>query len=93
MESLKVVATITNTGDEAIKILNDPRGPLSKLPTDTFAITDGTGAKPSFTGIKVKYVPKTAASMGAYTTLAPGEFVKVSHNRKSKIQFTIQSVC
>ncbi|PPQ80565.1 hypothetical protein CVT25_001599 [Psilocybe cyanescens] len=88
VESLKVVATITNTGDETIKVLNDPRGPLSKLPTDTFAITDGTGAKPSFTGIKVKYVPKTAATMGAYTILTPGESVQVVHNLGNAYNFT-----
>ncbi|KAH9478705.1 Peptidyl-Lys metalloendopeptidase [Psilocybe cubensis] len=88
VESLNVMATITNTGDEAIKILNDPRGPLSKLPTDTFTITDSTGAKPAFTGIKVKYVPKTAASIGAYTTLSPGESIKVSHNLGEAYNFT-----
>ncbi|KDR79947.1 hypothetical protein GALMADRAFT_92107 [Galerina marginata CBS 339.88] len=88
VESLKVVATITNTGDEKIKVLNDPRGPLSKLPTDTFAITDASGAQPSFTGIKVKYVPKTAATLGAYTVLAPGQSVEVEHELAQAYNFT-----
>ena len=82
VEHLKIVATITNTGDETLKVLNDPRGPLNKLPTDTFVITDAKGAQPSFTGIKLKYVPKTAAALGAYTILAPGEFVAVEHDRR-----------
>ena len=53
VENFKVVATVTNTGDEALKLLNDPRGPLSKMPADTFAITDASGKSPKFTGIKV----------------------------------------
>ena len=82
VEHLKIVATITNTGDETLKVLNDPRGPLNKLPTDTFVITDAKGAQPSFTGIKLKYVPKTAATLGAYTILAPGKSVAVEHDRR-----------
>jgi len=82
VEDLKIVATITNTGDETLKVLNDPRGPLNKLPTDTFVITDAKGSQPSFTGIKLKYVLKTAAALEAYTTLAPGESVAVEHNRR-----------
>ena len=52
---LKVTATVTNTGDETLKLLNDPRGLLSnKLPTQTFQIThQDSGAKPSFTGAVV----------------------------------------
>lgn len=84
VENLKVVATITNTGDETLKILNDPRGPLSPLPANTFAITDANGASPNFTGIKVKYVPEAAIAAGkdAMTVLAPGQSIDVEHNRK-----------
>jgi len=79
------------TAFETLKILNDPRGPLNKLPTDTFVITDATGAQPSFTGIKLKYVPKTAATLEAYSILAPGESVVVEHGRRHhpKIIFPI----
>ena len=89
VEHLKIVATVTNTGDETLKVLNDPHGPLNKLPTDTFVITDATGAQPSFTGIKLKYVPKTAVAVEAYSILAPGESVVVEHNRRyhSKVIF------
>jgi len=82
VEHLKIVSTVTNTGDETLKVLNDPRGPLNKLPTDTFAITDAKGAQPSFTGIELKYVPNTAAALGAFTILAPGESVVVEHDRR-----------
>ncbi|TFK34427.1 deuterolysin M35 metalloprotease [Crucibulum laeve] len=90
VEALKVVATITNTGDETLKILNDPRGPLSKLPTDTFAISEASGARPAFSGVKAKYVPKTAAAAGesAYTILAPGQQIKVEHNLAEAYNFT-----
>lgn len=81
VENLKLTTTLTNTGDETLKILNDPRGPLNKLPTDTFAISAGSGATPSFTGIKLKYVPSTAVKLGAFTVLAPGESVAVDHDR------------
>lgn len=84
IENLKVVATITNTGDETLKILNDPRGPLSTIPTNTFAITDAEGVSPVFTGVKAKYVPQVVINEGkegSFTVLTPGQSVKVEHNR------------
>ena len=30
VDNLKIVTTLENTGDETLKLLNDPRGPLSK---------------------------------------------------------------
>lgn len=58
VDNLKIIATVTNTGDETLKLLNDPRGPLNKLPTESFLIGhDGTGATPAFTGVKVCILP------------------------------------
>jgi peptidyl-Lys metalloendopeptidase len=82
VENLKLVATVTNTGTETLKILNDPLSPLSKLPAKTFTITDASGRSPIFTGIKVKYVPSAAIAAGAFTVLAPGESVNVEHDCK-----------
>ena len=82
VEQLKIVATVTNTGDETLKVLNDPHGLLNKLPADTFVITNAKGPQLSFTGIKLKYVPKAAAALEAYSILAPGESVVVEHNRR-----------
>jgi len=93
VEHLKIVATITNTGDETLKVLNDPRGPLNKLPTDTFVITDAKGAQPSFTGIKLKYVPNAAAALGAYTILAPGKSVAVEHDRSYLLRSSFSVCC
>ncbi|KAF4622412.1 hypothetical protein D9613_009121 [Agrocybe pediades] len=89
VEDLKVVATLTNNGAEAVKILNDPRGALSKMPTDTFSITDAAGSVPSFSGVKVKYVPEHAAKIGAYTTLKPGESIEVEHHLGHAYNFTL----
>lgn len=53
LNNLKIIATVTNTGDETLKVLNDPRGPLSQMPTETFAISHDSGAVPAFTGVRV----------------------------------------
>ena len=54
VDKLKVVTTVTNTGDETLKLLNNPLGPLSKMPTNTFAIiNEQSGGLPRFNGIKV----------------------------------------
>ena len=82
VENLKVVATLTNTGDEALKILNDPLSPLSTLPAETFSITNEKGQSPEFVGIRAKYVPEVAIAVGdeAVTKLAPGESVSFEHD-------------
>lgn len=79
---LKVVATLTNTGDETLRLLNDPLSPLSRLPANTFAISNPNGAAPAFVGIRAKYVPEAAVAIGndAITTLAPGKSISVEHN-------------
>ena len=53
--NFKVLATIlmTNTGDETLTLLNDPRGPLSKIPAETFSIVHESGDVPEFVGVKV----------------------------------------
>ncbi|KAI0785486.1 hypothetical protein BC629DRAFT_521998 [Irpex lacteus] len=90
VNNLKITATVKNTGDETLKLLNDPRGVLNKLPTEAFRIThDETGASPAFTGVKVKYVPHTAATRGkSFTVLAPGEEVSVEHDLSTTYNFT-----
>ena len=85
VENLKVVTTLTNTGDETLKLLNDPRGALHTLPANTFAITNDSGASPSFTGVKVKYSLTNAAKLtdpSVFTVLEPGKSVSVTHDRK-----------
>ncbi|KAF5379072.1 hypothetical protein D9615_005979 [Tricholomella constricta] len=90
VDNLKVKTTITNTGDEILKVLNDPNSPLSKLPAHTFIITDANGASPAFTGIKAKYVPAAAIATGkdAVTVLAPGQSVEVEHDLSEAYNFS-----
>jgi peptidyl-Lys metalloendopeptidase len=82
-ENLKVLVSLVNDGPDAVNVLNHPQGPLSKLPTNTFSITDSKDAsiEPQFMGIRLKYSPEKAAKAGDYTTLAPGEVLTMEHYR------------
>ena len=53
MEDLKVTTAITNTGNETLKLLNDPCGVLNPFPDNSFS--DPTGSRPSFNGAKVNH--------------------------------------
>ncbi|KAM5544050.1 hypothetical protein V8D89_002236 [Ganoderma adspersum] len=91
VENFKVVVTLTNTGDETFKLLNDPRRALHALPANTFAITSGSGASPRFTGVKVKYSLDYAAQLtdpSVFTVLAPGQSVSITHDLSSAYDFT-----
>lgn len=73
---------ITNTGDETLKLLTDPRTPLSPFATNTFVVTNTQGVYPDFTGVKVRYIPEVSATSeesSSFTVLAPGASVEVSH--------------
>ena len=54
-QNLKVTVTIINTGDEALKLLNDPRGVLSSFSEDSFIVTNANGTHPSFGGASVNH--------------------------------------
>ncbi|KAM5535102.1 hypothetical protein V8D89_011188 [Ganoderma adspersum] len=91
VENLQVFTTVTNTGDETLKLLNDPNGVLSPLPADTFTITTDDGASPSFTGVRVKYSPHRAAKLtdsAVFTVLEPGATVSLAHDISSAYNFT-----
>lgn len=80
VDSLQVTAILTNSGNETVRILKDPRGILSEHPANKFSIFNTEGSQPSFDGIEVKYVPEVAAKAGYHVALSPGQFVKVTHN-------------
>ena len=84
IEHLKLIATVTNVGNETLKLLKDPRSPLSNSqPTDKFGIVNRAGDMPSFDGIVTKYNPSEAAfaqSEEAFIVLGPGNFVDIEHN-------------
>ena len=54
--NLKVTTTVLNTGDETLRLLNEPQSVLSpELITDVFSISKhDTGASPDFHGISVR---------------------------------------
>ncbi|KAG8737889.1 hypothetical protein FRC11_001796, partial [Ceratobasidium sp. 423] len=43
VDGLIVKATLKNTGDVTLKLLNDPRSVLSKAKTNTFSISSASG--------------------------------------------------
>jgi peptidyl-Lys metalloendopeptidase len=90
VENLVLITNISNTGNETLKLLNNPQGPTSKTPTNKFDIRSSAGERPLFTGIEVNYDPFKAANTGdhdAFTVLAPGESISVEHDcRYSYVQ-------
>ena len=59
VNNLKITATVKNTGDETLKLLNDPRGVLNQLPTEAFRIThDDNGDSTAFTGARLRSMIK-----------------------------------
>ncbi|CAE6395833.1 unnamed protein product [Rhizoctonia solani] len=90
IDGLTVKATLKNTGDITLKLLNDPRSILSKVNTNTFSISSASGI-PRFTGLKVRYVPSRAAQStetSAFTTLARGQTIEIDHNLAGTYNFT-----
>jgi peptidyl-Lys metalloendopeptidase len=54
VSNLKVTTTVTNTGDEMLTLLKDPRGVLDTFPAESFAIQHETsGVSPGFIGARV----------------------------------------
>ncbi|PIL33833.1 hypothetical protein GSI_03539 [Ganoderma sinense ZZ0214-1] len=91
VENLQVVATLTNTGDETLKLLKDPNSVLHTMPADTFAIATEDGASPSFVGVRLKYSPiqtSRSTDAAAFVILAPGASVSVTHDLSSSYDFT-----
>ncbi|KAJ6532388.1 peptidyl-Lys metalloendopeptidase [Mycena capillaripes] len=91
ISALHVVATLVNTGDVELKLLNDPRTVLHTFETDTFSITDPTGNSPSFKGLVAKYVPETVLARNqdsSFTVLAPGASIDITHDLSKAYNFT-----
>jgi len=91
VQNLKVVTTVTNTGDETLKLLKDPRCVLSGAPTHSFTITNAVGSSPDFRGIAVKYVPSTVVNNNkdsSFTVLSPCQSIDVTHELGSAYDFT-----
>ncbi|KAG8789538.1 hypothetical protein FRC12_013387 [Ceratobasidium sp. 428] len=83
VDNLRVAATVSNTGSETLRLLRDPRSPLSQYPTETFGVVNSKGGRAAFSGMKVRYSPEGVAKAGLPNTiveLKPGESVTIEHN-------------
>jgi len=80
-----IMANITNTGNESLRLLHHPNSLISTLPTEKFhAVRKESQKVPSFIGVRAKFVQETAAARGAYTSVSPGESVEVTHDGNCK---------
>ncbi|PFH48023.1 hypothetical protein AMATHDRAFT_197192 [Amanita thiersii Skay4041] len=84
---MKFVTTITNTGDEAVDLLNEPGSVLFDLPTNQFRVTGDSGADPEFAGVVVKYAYQNAIDSGDVTTIAPGQTITVERDLSEAYDF------
>ncbi|CAE6526722.1 unnamed protein product [Rhizoctonia solani] len=83
VDNFRVAATVSNTGSETLRLLRDPRSPLSTYATETFGVVNSKGARADFSGIKVRYSPQAVAKAGraeSFVELKPGESVTVEHD-------------
>ncbi|KAG9088190.1 hypothetical protein FS749_002367 [Ceratobasidium sp. UAMH 11750] len=91
IHGLSVKVTLRNTGDETLKLLNDPHTVLSLAKTNALRISSASGS-PTFTGIKVKYVPAKVAALNkesTFTVLAPGQSFEITHDLAGVYNFTL----
>ncbi|PFH48024.1 hypothetical protein AMATHDRAFT_6200 [Amanita thiersii Skay4041] len=84
---MKFVTTITNTGDEAVDLLNEPGSVLFDLPTNQFRVTGESGADPEFSGVVVKYAYQNAIDSGDVTTIAPGQSITLERDLSETYNF------
>ncbi|CAE6448892.1 unnamed protein product [Rhizoctonia solani] len=83
VDNFRVAATVSNTGSETLRLLRDPRSPLSTWATETFGVVNNKGARAAFSGVKVRYSPQAVAKAGraeSFVELKPGESVTVEHD-------------
>lgn len=86
VDNFSIVATIKNTGDQALKLYKTPFSALSSFPANTFTVTSATdGVTAKFVGAKVKY---SLAHATNFVDLAPGASVDVTHDLSAAYNFT-----
>ncbi|KAK1235362.1 hypothetical protein PQX77_001421 [Marasmius sp. AFHP31] len=91
VQDFKITTSLVNTGDEALKLLKDPRTVLSSLPTDRFTISNAEGASPAFTGARAKFVPEYVVKNNiedAFVVLEPGASFELEHDLSASYNFT-----
>jgi peptidyl-Lys metalloendopeptidase len=86
VDNLVATARLTNTGDQALDLYNEPRGLLNKAPTDSFKLVkENDDSAATFDGVLTKY---NFASATSFTHLEPNESVDVTHNLADAYSFS-----
>ncbi|CAE6379643.1 unnamed protein product [Rhizoctonia solani] len=95
VDNFHVAATVSNTGSETLRLLRDPRSPLSNLATETFGVVNDKGTRAEFSGVKVRYSPQAVAKAGrpeSFVELKPGESVTVEHDLAGVYNLTLTGI-
>ncbi|KAL1666506.1 hypothetical protein EV122DRAFT_293410 [Schizophyllum commune] len=85
LNDLSVVATVTNTGSEAVKVLKAGSVLDDKLPTRSFFVKKGD-SKVDFSGVKVTLAMDKLGEDN-YVTIQPGSSVNATHDLSSLYNF------
>ncbi|KAJ2915629.1 hypothetical protein MD484_g4804, partial [Candolleomyces efflorescens] len=85
IEGLTVVATVTNTGTEPVRLLKYGTVLDDKLPTKSFLVSKD-GEAVAFTGVKVS-VSLSDVDDSSFATVEPGQSVTATHNLASLYNF------
>ncbi|KAF8317605.1 deuterolysin M35 metalloprotease [Clavulina sp. PMI_390] len=89
VDNFKIVAHLTNTGDETLTLLNSPNTLLTpEWSTRAFQISNAKGITPEFKGLVVKWSPQAAAANKSITVIEPGKTVSFEHNLGGVYNFT-----
>ncbi|KAJ2930414.1 hypothetical protein H1R20_g6690, partial [Candolleomyces eurysporus] len=89
IEDLKVVATVTNTGTEPVRLLKYGTVLDDKLPTKSFVVSKDGKAVP-FTGIKALFFVSISLSDvddSAFANVEPGQSVSATHSLAALYDF------
>ncbi|KAL1742755.1 hypothetical protein HDZ31DRAFT_42548 [Schizophyllum fasciatum] len=78
LDDMSVVATVTNTGSEPVKVLKAGSVLDDKLPTRSFFVKKGD-IKVDFSGVKVS-MALDKLSEASYVTIQPGSSVNATHD-------------
>ncbi|KAL1746239.1 hypothetical protein HDZ31DRAFT_81364 [Schizophyllum fasciatum] len=85
LNDLSVVATVTNTGSEAVKVLKAGSVLDDKLPTRSFFVSKGE-SKVDFSGVKISLAMDKLGE-DSYVTIQPGSSVNATHDLSSLYNF------
>ncbi|PFH47136.1 hypothetical protein AMATHDRAFT_43144 [Amanita thiersii Skay4041] len=85
IDDLKLTASVTNAGSEAVKLLKYATILDDKLPTKSFTITKD-GSEVAFQGVKIA-ISLEDLDDSAFTTLGAGESLTVSHEIAALFDF------